>query len=136
MSRTSMRSLIVGGVALLQALVFSAFAMSQQDALEQDARLVELMGKAGADFSKSHRVDYFFWMPTGPGANAIATELAANGYEVKNIQLAPRTVLWEVQVQRVQLIKVEEMQATTRVLTELARRHGGEYDGWGVPVGK
>lgn len=131
-----MKPLVACCVALLPALLFATPAWSQPSALEQDARLVELMGKAGADFSRSHRVDYFFWMPTAPGANAIARELAASGYEVKNIELAPRTVLWEVHAQRLQLIRVDEMQATTRVLTELAKRYGGDYDGWGVPVAK
>jgi hypothetical protein len=121
------------GSALLMSV---SFASAQSAALEQDAHVIESLRKNGSDFTKPHRVDYFFKMPSESSAKAIATELASAGYVVRNIGVPPKGKSWEVHVQRLQLLQVDEMQATTISFNKLARKHGGDYDGWGAPTTK
>lgn len=131
-----MKFAVFFSVALGYALAFSGFAFSQQTAIDQDARVVENLRKNGSDFAKLHRVDYFFVMPTEASARAIASELGAQGYAVKNIGISPKQMTWEVFVQRMQLIELKSIQADTVALTQLANRFGGMYDGWGAPVAR
>jgi regulator of RNase E activity RraB len=126
----------------LAATIFSTLALAvstavaQPAALEQDARVIEVLLKNGSDFTKPHRVDYFFVMPTEASAKAIAAELQSTGFVVQRIGVPPRLSTWEVHVQRSQLVQLEAMQATTIAFTKLAERFGGVYDGWGAPVAK
>jgi hypothetical protein len=115
---------------------FASVATAQSAALEQDAHVIESLRKNGSDFTKQHRVDYFFVMPNESSAKAIAAELASAGFAVQQIGIPPKQKTWEVHVQRLQLVQVEDMQATTIALTKLARKYGGDYDGWGAPVAK
>lgn len=119
------------------ALVATAsFANAQSAALEQDIQVIESLRKNGSDFTKQHRVDYFFVMPNESSAKAIATELASAGFAVQQIGVPPKQKTWEVHVQRLQLVQVDDMQATTIAFTKLAKKYGGDYDGWGAPVAK
>ena len=116
--------------------IATALATAQSVALEQDAHVIGSLRKNGSDFSKLHRVDYFFVMPTEASAKAIAAELASTGFAVQRIGVPPKMSSWEVHVQRSQLVQIEAMQATTIAFTKLAGKFGGVYDGWGAPVAK
>lgn len=114
----------------------ASLAEGQTAALEQDVRVIEVLRKNGSDFTKLHRVDYFFVMPNESSAKAIAAELESAGLAVQRVGIPPKQSTWEVHVQRSQLVQVEVMQATTIEFTKLAAKFGGHYDGWGAPVAK
>lgn len=119
------------------SLAFAAsLVIAQPAALEQDARVVEVLRKNGSDFAKLHRVDYFFVLPNEYSARAIAADLESEGLKVQRIGVPPNRKTWEVHVQRSQLVQLEAMQATTIAFTKLAQKFGGIYDGWGAPVAK
>ncbi|WP_195764031.1 ribonuclease E inhibitor RraB [Pseudoduganella rivuli] len=123
---------IIGCVLAATTLLANA----QSPALAQDAQVIESLRKNGSDFTKHHRVDYFFVMPSEASAKAIAAELAAAGFAVQQIGVPPKQKTWEVHVQRLQLVQVDDMQATTIAFTTLAKKYGGDYDGWGAPAAK
>jgi regulator of RNase E activity RraB len=122
---------------IIFTVVLAASAMgATQAALDQDARVIELLRKNGSDFTKLHRVDYFFLIPTEAGAKAIAAELESTGYSVLRIGIPPKQKQWEVHAQRSQFVQLEAMQATTIAFSALAKKFDGIYDGWGAPTAK
>lgn len=124
-------------VIIIFTVVLAAPAMgAPQAALEQDARVIEVLRKNGSDFTKLHRVDYFFLLPTEANAKAIAAELESAGYSVRRIGIPPKQKQWEVHAQRSQLVQLDAMQATTIAFSELAKKFDGIYDGWGAPTAK
>ena len=124
----NLQSLVVG-----LTLCFTLFgAAAQSTAHEQDARVIELLRRNGSDFSKRHLVDYFLVVPNEAGAKAVAAQLEQTGYSIREVGVQAKGRMWEVHAQRFQLIQLEAMQATTTTLTELAKKLGGYYDGWGA----
>ncbi len=111
-------------------------AKAQQAALEQDARVIELLRQNGSDLTKPHRIDFFFVLPTRPSAESLAKEVQSLGFSVIGIKRLRDSLLWELQAQRLSVPELASMRLTTVQLTALAAQFGGEYEGWGAPIAK
>jgi regulator of RNase E activity RraB len=123
-------------IAVCAVALATATVVAQPVALEQDARVVEVLQKNGSDFSKPHQVDYFYVLPSESSAKELAAELGSMGPTVKKISKLPDGKGWEIYAQQSQLVNIEIMQNTTTTFAKLAKKFGGYYDGWGAPVAK
>ena len=121
---------------LVCQILVSSIAIAQQAALDQDARVIEILRQNGSDLAKPHAVDFFFLLPAESAATAVAKELQSAGYSLRRVHRSAKTNSWEVHAQRLMVPELAVMQATTITLTALARKYGGIYDGWGAPVAK
>lgn len=114
----------------------SACAFAQSSTAEQeDAHAIETLRAAGADLSKPHDVDFFLLFKAQSQAEAAAAEIEKLGYRVAAIDSSPDGKEWQLHATRQMVPAVDAMISTTRALDALAKKHGGDYDGWGaVPV--
>jgi hypothetical protein len=80
-----------------------------------------------------HVVLHYLYFPRRDAAGATAAELRARGFATEE-RLGADGVNWLV-LARHQIVPSEETIAGVRpVMEDLARRHGGEYDGWETEV--
>jgi hypothetical protein len=90
----------LAAVSLVFLACWLGASAAQQVALDQDARVVELLREGGSDLSKPHPVDFFFVLPTLPAAEGLATKIQDLGYSMSGIKQLPDNGLWEVKAQR------------------------------------
>jgi Regulator of ribonuclease activity B len=101
---------------------------------EGDSLVVKHLRNEGVDLSKAREVLHYLYLPSEDVAAEAATELRTDGYNVE-LRLAanadknppnPWLVLAKVEA----IVDDHSVEQTTFRFTELASRHGGEYDGW------
>lgn len=126
---TATRAVLVLAIGLLAPPV-----LAQQAALEEDARVIEVLRKNGSDLSKPHRIDFFFYFQSEGSANSAAKELQTSGYSVLRVDRPANARSWNVHAQRLMVPEIKAMQGLTLQFEALARKFGGEYDGWGAPI--
>lgn len=127
----------VAAFALLRVISqWRGFSMRNKP-IDWDAHFIQGLRKAGVDTFVEHPVDFFFTLPTREAAEAVARELAADGYTV-DVKKAPESTTGQYSLdasRRMRLI-VPEMQELTARFNRLAERHGGRYDSWAVVTRK
>ncbi|MNN39876.1 RNase E inhibitor protein [compost metagenome] len=123
---------------LIVPILFLAGVCSAQSVAElQDARVIENLVAAGSDTSKLHDIDFFVFLPSRSQAELAAAEIEQLGHSVASIDQPPDSQsLWQLHATRRMVPQLDAMTATTRALTALASKYGGDYDGWGTGVVK
>jgi hypothetical protein len=110
-----------------------------------DRRLLAVLAAHGSDLSKPAHTIHFLYFNSLPAAQSAAAELSAAGYHVRRVSRAPSTSLWSRLFGPRQYSCVAETHAvpaeaavfaTTQRMNALARRLGGEYDGWEASIEK
>jgi hypothetical protein len=99
-----------------------------------DAQVIEQLRQAGADLSQPRPVDHFLYFRSERSARHVVALLAGTGgtLELGQPMLGGR---WSVQLTVPMVITLERITAMRAQLESLAADNGGEYDGWGAPVG-
>jgi len=102
----------------------------------RDAQTLDALRDAGSDLSKpAHVIVYlYFEAEDEGGARTAASEVGALGYEVRVTEPSHGVEQWAV-VGEATLAPTPEAVAKLRAdLEGIARRHGGEFDGWEASV--
>jgi regulator of RNase E activity RraB len=81
-----------------------------------------------------HTLEFFLYMPTGEGAEALQTLLVAQGFTVAVDAPQEDRTDWLVFATREMIPEHSALLAIRQTLTALAAEHGGEYDGWGTEI--
>ncbi|SRR5579875_194683 len=104
-------------------------AASSRD--DWDAKQIALLRSRGSDPFQPHEVDFFFGMPNEAASEIVRRHLEAEGFAV-DAKPVPEGVEQVISLHaRKQLrLSVPDMQELSRRFGELARAHGGRYDGW------
>lgn len=103
-----------------------------------DAIVVKKLREEGADLSQKREVLHYLYLPSVDAASRAAQELRSEGYSVEQRPSADADKNppnpWLVLAKIVAVVNDTVVEETTLRFTELATRHGGEYDGWEAAI--
>jgi regulator of RNase E activity RraB len=134
--------LMVAGiaVALMTVWLFQRRpALEQPAAVQQgipddeDGRVLQRLVSAGSDLSKPHTVEFFLYLPDQERATKTCDTLQNEGYTGK-VQREAQGHQWKCLATKTLVPSHAEIVAISRHLEDLARMHGGSYDGWVTAV--
>jgi hypothetical protein len=133
--RGSLNTKLVLIVAVVVALVAAGLLRSRSAEAEatRDGQTIAQLKKAGADITKPHSIDFFFYFPSQEAAHRVASRLAEFGLATKTEHAAtgPR---WVIQGQKTMVPDKLELLILRKKFDALAATEQGEYDGWGTEV--
>ncbi|MFP2930548.1 ribonuclease E inhibitor RraB [Pyxidicoccus sp. 3LG] len=96
--------------------------------VEEELALQELL-RASTSPETPHRFDHYLYFPSRRDGEAIAEHLRGLGFTVES-RLGADDVNWLVLATHHLVPERQVVEAARTSLEELARQHGGEYDGW------
>src|SRR5262245_18281730 len=132
--------LMVAGiaVALMTVWVFQRRpALEQPAAVQQgipddpDGRVLQQLVTAGSDLSKPHKVDFLLYLPDEDRATKTCDVLKKEDYTGK-VQRGAQGPQWQCLATNSLVPSHAEIVAIGRHMEDLAKLHGGSYDGWGT----
>lgn len=96
-----------------------------------DAKLIDQLRKRGSDPFRPYDVDFFFAFPQPEGAQQLASQLRAEGFDA-DVKDTPENgeLRYSMHAHKAMQLTVPDMQALSRRLTDTATALGGRYDGW------
>jgi hypothetical protein len=98
-----------------------------------DAKVFTEMKKAGHDFSKPTKVDFYLYFPEEGAARGVLQVLSTDGYTGDIKQVDGK---WQCHLQKDLILTADTMDMERFKFRDLTVNAGGEYDGWGAPVVK
>lgn len=128
--------LVIAGAAALGRIYYSLRKMKETRVKDWDERLIERLRAAGSDPFQPHDVDFFMAMPSEVAGQAVATILVAEGYQV-DVHPAPDNPAdhpFSLHARKSLRLSVPGMKELTVHFKQLAKAHGGHYDGWSAAV--
>jgi Regulator of ribonuclease activity B len=128
--------LFLAGFATLWRVYYGIRKMKEKREKDWDERLIERLRKSGSDPFQPHEVDFFMAMPSQEAGLAVAAILEMEGYrvDVKPAPDNPSDQPYSLHATRSLRLSVPGMQELTVRFKELAKAHGGHYDGWSAAV--
>ncbi|WP_431261637.1 DUF695 domain-containing protein [Roseateles chitinivorans] len=101
----------------------------------QNRRVCEQLEEHGDTLSAPREIDHWAWLPDAASAAAFIDAVRPLGFLPKDepTHVEERDAM-SVHVARVDVPSHQGIDEVTRPLFEAAKRHGGEYDGWGCSV--
>jgi histidinol-phosphate/aromatic aminotransferase/cobyric acid decarboxylase-like protein len=96
-----------------------------------DERLIDQLRKRGSDPFKPHDVDFFLAFPKQEGAEDLARQLRAEGFDADVVDEPESGELrWSLHLHKSMQLTVPDMKELSRRLTDAATQRQGRYDGW------
>jgi hypothetical protein len=128
--------LVVAGAAALGRIYYNLRKMKEKTEKDWDARLIERLRKSGSDPFQPHEVDFFMAMPSEAAGHAVGAILETEGYrvDVKPAPDNPGDHPFSLHATKSLRLSVPGMRELTAHFNELAKTHGGHYDGWSAAV--
>ena len=105
------------------------------DVADPDAEVLEQLSAAGSDLSKEHRLEFFLVLPTESAAREAATQIRSMGFEAEAVAATPEAS-WVCLASKSMAPHLQTLKALRTQFDAIAASLGGEYDGWGSPVGE
>jgi regulator of RNase E activity RraB len=102
---------------------------------EGDQQVLAELRKAGSDFSKPTEVNYYLYFHDKSAAESAAV-FAGAGPLVATVRRAADDSAWLCYVSGTMIPSEAAIHAHTVRLVEIARKYGGEYDGWEAALAK
>jgi regulator of RNase E activity RraB len=103
--------------------------------LGPDQQVLDQLSAAGSNLERPHPIEFFLYFPTEELANRAASEIKAEGFNVK-VELGADKSSWLCLATRQMTPRYEDLTRIRKRFDEIARKFQGEYDGWGTPVVK
>jgi hypothetical protein len=110
--------------------------MKENTEKDWDARLIGRLRAAGSDPFQPHVVDFFMAMPSEAAGRAAQATLEVEGYRV-DLHPAPDNPSdqpFSLHASKSLRLSLPGMRELTARFNELAKTHGGHYDGWSAAV--
>ena len=108
--------------------------MAQTDVQnDPDQQVLDQLKAAGSDLTKPHNIEFFLYFPSEQKANEAGTQLKKEGLSIE-VRGAAVSSDWLCFGKKEMIPKHSELVRLRRVFEALAKKLGGEYDGWGSPV--
>ena len=122
---------IIGGLVAAWRIWQNLQKLRQRQNDSWDARLIDQLRKRGSDPFKPHDVDFFLAFPNSEGAERLAVQLRAEGFDA-DVHDSPESgdLRYSLHAHKSMQLTVPDMQELSRRLTDAAKAHGGRYDGW------
>jgi regulator of RNase E activity RraB len=108
-------------------------ALAGRSRTDPDATTLAELAKAGSDLGRSHEMEFFLYLPDRTSADAVATQLAAEGFAV-GVETSKEGNDWLCLATRTMVPTLDELQRLRRHLAAVAESREGAYDGWGTTV--
>ena len=126
---------ILVGVGVLVRIYFNLRKLRTPVDDDWDARQIAALRARGSDPFQSHDVDFFFGMPSTAACEAVRSQLELEGYAV-DTKPVPEAVdqIFSLHASKSMRLSVPDMQELSHRFGELARAHGGRYDGWSAGI--
>jgi hypothetical protein len=126
---------ILAGAAVLIRIYFNLRKLRAPANNDWDARQIAQLRARGSDPFQSHEVDFFFGLPNSSACDAVRRQLELEGFVV-DAKAVPEAVdqVFSLHASKSMRLSVPDMQDLSRRFGELARAHGGRYDGWTAGV--
>ena len=128
--------LFLVGAGLLWRIYSDVRKAKEKKVKDWDETLIERLRKSGSDPFQPHDVDFFMAMPSEAAGQAVAAILQAEGYSV-DLHAAPDNPAdhpFSLHATKALRLSVPGMKELTTRFKELAKAHGGHYDGWSAAV--
>jgi hypothetical protein len=128
--------LVVAGAVALGRIYYNLRKMKEKTEKDWDARLIERLRASGSDPFQPHEVDFFMAMPSAAAGHAVGAILESEGYRV-DVKAAPDNPVdhpFSLHATKSLRLSVPGMRELTVRFQELAKTHGGHYDGWSAAV--
>jgi hypothetical protein len=128
--------LFLVGAGILWRIYSDVRKAKEKRVKDWDESLIERLRKSGSDPFQPHDVDFFMAMPSEDAGQAVAAILQAEGYQV-DLHAAPDNPAdtpFSLHATKSLRLSVPGMQELTVHFKELAKAHGGHYDGWSAAV--
>jgi hypothetical protein len=106
---------------------------SYTDEDDADRQVLNQLIQLGSDLRKERHSIHYFYFETEAGADEARKELARMQFEARagaQLESEPTSRRWPVIAERTEVIDEKVIRILRKPLTEIAKRHGGEYDGW------
>jgi hypothetical protein len=123
---------VIAAIAVLGRIVYNVRKVrAAATTSDWDAKQISQLRSRGSDPFQPHEVDFFFGLPSEAACEAVRRQLESEGFAV-DVRAAPDNVeqVFSLHASKSLRLSVPDMQETTRRFGELARAHGGRYDGW------
>ena len=101
-----------------------------------DKRVLELLTELGTDTTKLHEVSFWLYFPKESQAYKAAAELERQKFDVELAPSSDGQSRWLCLVSTLLIPRFATIDRFRKRFTELAARHGGEFDGWEMEVKK
>jgi hypothetical protein len=126
---------ILAGAAVLLRIYFNLRKLRSPLSDDWDAKQIAALRARGSDPFKAHEVDFFFGLPNAAACEAVRQQLELEGFAV-DLKPVPDAVdqVFSLHATKSMRLSVPDMQELSRRFGELARTHGGRYDGWTAGV--
>ncbi|MDQ3822206.1 MAG: ribonuclease E inhibitor RraB, partial [Actinomycetota bacterium] len=123
------------GVTLLLVLALVAAGCAGGDTQlgEDDRRAVDRIWEAGGDPTKPRPVDFYLYFPSQEQAVEASGDLRSDAYRTRVERAADGDSGWLLLATK-RIVLVDDLPRAQQELDDVARRHGGEYDGWDAPT--
>jgi hypothetical protein len=133
--------LIVAGIAaaLLTVWVFQRPPAQPPVAEQQgipddpDGRVLKNLVANGADLSKPHNLEFLLYLPDQQRATEVCETLKTEGY-VGTVKRGAQGSQWQCRATKSLVPSHAQILSIGSRMQDLARLHGGTYDGWGAFV--
>lgn len=103
------------------------------DERERDRKALQSLSEAGSDLTRPHPIDHYFYFPNRQQAVEAARTLSREGFSVKG-SAAPDNSSFTLVAQKTVIPTEATIFALSDMLRGIAKKYGGEYDGWDAPV--
>ena len=106
---------------------------SYTDSDEGDRKVLSQLIEAGSDLSRARHSIHYFYFGSQAAAEAAGDDLLVLNFDVQigePLPDEPSSRRWAVMADRTEIVNESVIRALRPPLTEIAERHGGEYDGW------
>ena len=122
---------ILGGLVAAYRIWQNLQKLRQRQNDSWDARLIDQLRKRGSDPFRPYDVDFFFAFRSPDGAQQLARQLRAEGFDA-DMKDSPENgeLRYSLHARKSMQLTVPDMQALSRRLTDTATAMGGRYDGW------
>ena len=101
--------------------------------LEADQRVLAALHDAGADLTKVTEVNFYLYFHDRAAADAAALD-ASTPPLTATVREGADSASWLCYVTGQMVPSEDAIHAASERLADVARRHGGEYDGWEAAV--
>jgi len=126
---------LVAGAVVLVRIFVSLRKLKAGGGTDWDAQRIAELRAQGSDPFQPHLVDFFFALPSESACEAIRRQLEFDGFAVDSRAVADGLEHpYSLHASKSLRISVPVMRDFTRRFGELARTHGGRYDGWAASV--
>ena len=100
---------------------------------DPDKEVLEQLRSAGSNMSKPHKIDFFLYAPSESVAIKMKEVLLSKGFSAQ-VKKSEKGHDWLCQGFKEMIPSYDSLLVIRSEFTELTKKYGGQYDGWGCPV--